>query len=262
MAIDIIPIPAFNDNYLWLGVDKTQRSAFVVDPGDALPVFEYLKAHNLVLRAILLTHHHPDHIGGVDDLVRQFHCPVFGPATARFTQVTNPLSDGDTLSLLDAEFSILETPGHTIDHISYFSDSATADDQPALFCGDTLFAGGCGRLFEGSPDQMLDSLTKLAALPGETRVFCAHEYTLANLKFALAVEPDNAQLQARLQKCTELRQQGKPTVPSSMEEELATNPFLRTQRPSVIRSAGSRTDRPLETEGAVFAAIRQWKDNF
>lgn len=260
--MNIIPIPAFNDNYLWLGINEDQSSAFVVDPGDSAPVLDYLTSNNLKLNAILLTHHHPDHVGGVDALVQQFGCPVYGPATERFTQVTHPVSEGDSFSLLNADFDVFETPGHTIDHISYFSDSLAPDGKPALFCGDTLFAGGCGRLFEGTPSQMLNSLDKLATLPPSTLVFCAHEYTMANLEFALAVEPENISLQARQENCAEMRRLGKPTVPSTMADEIATNPFMRTLCPEVEKSAADHSGRGLADQVSVFAAVRQWKDNF
>lgn len=253
----LTPLPAFQDNYLWLLHDG--RRALVVDPGDAQPVFAHLAQHGLQLDAILVTHHHPDHTGGVDALRDATGARVFGPAGERIPQPATPLVEGDTLQALDLTFRVLDVPGHTSGHIAYVCDKF--DGAPLLFCGDTLFSGGCGRLFEGTPAQMHASLAKLAALPADTRVCCTHEYTLANLKFAKAVEPDNDELAQYSQLCEGLRAQGAPTLPSSIGRELRINPFLRTRESGVVQAATARGADPRD-DVAVFAALRQWKNEF
>jgi hydroxyacylglutathione hydrolase len=255
--LSVLAIPAFNDNYLWLIHDGTH--AAVVDPGEAAPVLATLKANGLILAAILLTHHHADHVGGVPELLKNFNVPVFGPTNEAITGVTNPLAEGDTVSIpaLALSLSVLEVPGHTRGHIAY-----VADQQPWLFCGDTLFAGGCGRLFEGSPAQMLASLTKLAALPDATQVYCAHEYTLANLRFALEVEPGNTALVTRIDREQAKRKQGLPTIPSTIGLEKLTNPFLRHDEPAIVERLAETGHLTQREPVAVFTALREWKNNY
>ncbi len=255
--INIEPISAFSDNYIWC-LYNDAGEAVVVDPGDAAPVEAFLDSRSLRLSAIAITHHHFDHVGGVEALLNGRSIPVFGPegATPALTRV---LRDGDSAHILGLEFEVLTVPGHTLDHIAYY---AAAGSPPLLFCGDTLFAGGCGRLFEGTPDQMHNSLSRLKALAPETAVYCAHEYTLANLRFAQAVEPNNTALTERIHADSAKREAGSPTVPSSLAVELATNPFLRSHVDEVRDSAGEYASMPLSDEVATFAAVRQWKDNF
>ena len=257
--LSVLAVPAFNDNYLWLIHDG--RHAAVVDPGDAQPILAALDAHGLTLAAILLTHHHADHVGGVQTLLRHFDIPVFGPAGEDIAGVSQKLSEGDTAVVpqLGLTLSVLEVPGHTSGHIAY-----VAHGQPWLFCGDTLFAGGCGRLFEGSPAQMVDSLGKLSGLPGDTQVYCAHEYTVANLRFALAVEPDNPELVARMASEQAKRARQQATVPSTIALEIATNPFLRYRQPAIVASlqASGRIDGQQADPVEAFAALREWKNNF
>jgi len=253
--LEIVPLPAFKDNYIW--TLRSGGSAAVVDPGEARPVREYLAREGLTLAAILATHHHPDHVGGIAELVAMRKVPVFGPKGEPIPALTHPVGQGDKVEVpeLAAQFSVLDIPGHTRAHVAYYG-------LGSLFCGDTLFACGCGRVFEGTPAQMLSSLQKLAALPDETRVYCGHEYTLANIKFARAVDPDNAVLAAREKRAQRLRDAGRPTLPSTLGEERATNPFLRCAEPVVVESAnkylGSRIGDPV----SVFAAIREWKNRF
>lgn len=247
-------IPAFTDNYLWL---LTRGSdAVVVDPGDAAPVRAFLDTHGLRLQAILITHHHPDHTAGLRALATP-GMPVYGPAAeaARISGLTHLLHDGDTVPVLDLDFRVLELPGHTLGHIAYSAPGL-------LFCGDTLFAAGCGRLFEGSPQQMHDSLSRLAALPPATTVYCTHEYTLSNLAFALAVEPDNAALLAQIAAVKQLRAEGRPSLPTSIATELATNPFLRVAEPAVRAAAETWAAAALPEPWQVFAALRRWKDGY
>ena len=253
----LIPVPAFTDNYLWLLHDG--RRALVVDPGDAGPVLEALAQHGLTLASILVTHHHPDHTGGVAALHEATGAPVYGPATESIPEPFTPLKEGDTVQALGLDFQVLDVPGHTAGHIAFYAPDV--DGQPLLFCGDTLFSGGCGRLFEGTPAQMLASLDKLAALPGSTRVCCTHEYTLANLRFALAAEPGNAELAAYQAHCLRLREQGLPTLPSTIAQEQLINPFLRTRQASLV-AAAQRLDASAHDDIAVFAALRQWKNQF
>jgi len=249
------PIPAFDDNYLWLLVRGTD--AAVVDPGDAAPVLHRLQQRNLRLRAILVTHHHGDHVGGVAALAQATGARVYGPRHESIPAREVALGGGERIDVLGAAFEVLAVPGHTLGHIAYHAPSLRM-----LFCGDTLFAAGCGRLFEGTAEQMAASLARLAGLPADTRVYCAHEYTLSNLRFARAVEPDNEALLQRQQACIALRERGEPTVPSTIAEELATNPFLRCDAPAVRRAAEARAGRPLPTTEAVFAAVREWKNAF
>jgi hydroxyacylglutathione hydrolase len=260
----VITVPAFSDNYLWLIRSTDERQAAVVDPGDAAPIEAALRAAGLTLSAILLTHHHRDHAGGVMALKAAWNCPVYGPRGESIEGVDHPLDDGDRV-VLDApglQFDVLAVPGHTRGHIAYFSDRLGADPRPALFCGDTLFAGGCGRLFEGTPAQMLVSLGRLAALPDDSLVYCAHEYTLSNLKFACAVEPENGALAERLRQALARRAQGLATVPAQIGGERATNPFLRAGEPGVQAAATARLGHAPATEVDCFAAIREWKNVF
>jgi hydroxyacylglutathione hydrolase len=249
------PIPAFSDNYIWCLSRGDQ--AWVVDPGEAAPVLAHLQASGLALAGILITHHHFDHTGGVAELLERWpDLPVIGPSHSPFAGATQTVADGDQITVFDVRFDVLAVPGHTLDHIAYH-----APDEAMLLCGDTLFAGGCGRIFEGDVTMMHQSLQRLAALPGSTRVYCAHEYTVANLAFAQAVEPDNKALRRRIAVVAALRAEGRPSVPSRLDEELATNPFLRGHIPSVQRAALERGAQHTTPE-AVFGAIRAWKNEF
>ncbi|MBY6189096.1 hydroxyacylglutathione hydrolase [Microbulbifer agarilyticus] len=251
--ITIRPIPAFNDNYIWHLQQNDEH--WVVDPGDAAPVMAALAGKQL--HGILLTHHHFDHTGGVAELTAAFNCPVYGPATIE--GVTHPLRDGDHLTLLGAPCEVLAVPGHTLDHIALLM---TDGEAKHLFCGDTLFAGGCGRLFEGTPNQMYQSLSRLAALPGDTRVYCAHEYTLANLEFALAVDANNPRLRDRQRDAKAIRDRGEPTLPSSIELERATNPFLRADEPDIRLQAQAKGLPENANPVEIFANLRHQKDVF
>ncbi len=254
----MIPLPALTDNYVWLLHDGHQ--ALVVDPGDAQPVFDALQREGLQLKAILVTHHHADHVGGVDALRNATGARVYGPSRERIPEPLQRLSQGDTVDELGLRFVVIDVPGHTAGHIAYYC--ADIDGAPLLFCGDTLFSAGCGRLFEGTPAQMLDSLDRLAALPGNTRVCCTHEYTLSNLKFALAVEPGNADLIHYATQCETLRADHQPTLPSTLAQELKINPFLRTREPTVTDAARAHAGHEADGEVGVFAVIRQWKNEF
>ncbi|MDR2838212.1 MAG: hydroxyacylglutathione hydrolase [Azonexus sp.] len=249
-------IPAFKDNYIWLLC--RDRQAVVVDPGDAAPVLARLAKDGLTLAGILITHHHADHQGGVGELTaRALSCPpvpVFAPASESITGRTTPLDGGERLLLLGETVEALAVPGHTAGHLAYLAGDC-------LFCGDTLFGAGCGRLFEGTPGQMAASLATIAALPPATRIYCAHEYTEANLRFAAAVEPDNPAIAARAARVAKLRRAGLPSVPSTLAEELATNPFLRCREPAVIEAARQH-GAPDQTAVAVFAALRGWRNGF
>lgn len=255
----MLPLPAFSDNYIWMLHDGQQ--ALVVDPGEAAPVLDALRSTGLPLRAILVTHHHGDHTGGVQELREATGAQVYGPAHEPMPEPIARLSQGDAVTALGLRFEVLDVPGHTSGHIAYFCPDV--EGAPVLFCGDTLFSGGCGRLFEGTPAQMQASLDALAALPGDTRVCCAHEYTLSNLKFARAVEPRNQALLQYTSACETLRQQARPTLPSLMATERNINPFLRTREPDVARAAQGFDAQVDPTDAvAVLAALRQWKNEF
>lgn len=254
-ALEIVPIPAFNDNYLWLLVRAGQ--AAIVDPGDPAPVAAVLRQRALQLHAILVTHHHGDHVGGVAPLAQAHGARVYGPRDEDIPCRDQAVTEGDVIEVLGERLHVLDVPGHTRGHIAYFAPGISA-----VFCGDTLFGAGCGRLFEGTPTQMVDSLRKLAALPPDTRVYCAHEYTLSNLRFARACDPENAALVARTERCKAQRARGEPTLPSTIGEELATNPFLRCDEPA-LRAAARTQDRCSgRTSVDTFAALRAWKDRF
>ena len=235
----ISALPALNDNYIWIIQQQQGAPAVVVDPGDAQPVFDWLASHQVELASLLVTHHHWDHTDGIEPLLQHYDVPVYGPRNSKFKAISHALEEGDTFTPagLSQAFTVLETLGHTLDHISYVTDSA-------VFCGDTLFSAGCGRMFEGQPEQFHQSLQKLAKLPGATAVYAAHEYTLANLRFAAAAEPDNQAIHEATLAISELRAAGQPSLPSTIATELAINPFLRAE------------------SATAFAKLRQWKDKF
>lgn len=254
--LTVTPIPAFNDNYIWCL--HTDQYAVVVDPGDADPVMQFCKSKSLSLAAILITHHHNDHTGGISALSEaNKDLPVIGPRGGHISGITKSVAQGDVvkLPLIDCEFSVLELPGHTLDHIAFVGHNA-------LFCGDTLFSAGCGRLFEGTPGQMHRSLNKIKRLPPSTVIYCTHEYTLANLKFALAVEANNSELQTYQDWAIATREKDTPTLPTDLATQLAINPFLRCNQDSVINSVTEYSNAELIDEIAVFTHLRQWKDNF
>lgn len=252
----ITPIPAFTDNYLWLLVRGGE--AVIVDPGDAAPVQHALAARESRLAAILVTHHHPDHIGGLATLASP-SVPVYGPAAeaAQIQRLTAPLREGDRVHVLGLELEVWEVPGHTLGHIAYVCAA-----ERFVLCGDTLFSAGCGRLFEGTAAQLHASLARLAALPDDTRVYCTHEYTLANLAFAQAVEPQRDELRHEAMRVRALRARGEPSLPSSIGHERRINPFLRLTEPEVVAAAAAHVQQTLDSSGEVFAALRKWKDRF
>jgi len=253
----LIPLPAFTDNYIWML--HNGQSAWVVDPGDAAPVFQTLAAHRLNLQGILVTHHHPDHTGGVAELRDATGAAVFGPFLEKMPEPLCRVAQDETIEAIGLTFRVIEVPGHTAGHIAYFC--SVVNGGPILFCGDTLFSGGCGRLFEGTPAQMLASLDTLAALPGDTRVCCTHEYTLSNLKFAREVEPDNVDLANYQIHCQALRAADLPTLPSTIARERAINPFLRSTQPTIAASS-QRFDAAQTAAQGVFATLRTWKNQF
>ncbi len=255
--LEIKPVPAFRDNYIWLIENTRNHTVAIVDPGDTSPVIDAINKLKLTPIAILVTHHHHDHTGGITGLLQYYQIPVYGPARESIPGMTNPLRDGDIITLadLDLKFKILDIPGHTSGHIAYFGDDM-------LFIGDTLFMAGCGRLFEGTAAQLYHSLDRVAKLPNTTLIYCMHEYTLANLRFAQAVEPHNSDIAARIESCNKLRENNLPTVPGSLACEKITNPFLRTNVAEVIAAAEKFAGHKLDHAVDVFASIRKWKDQF
>jgi hydroxyacylglutathione hydrolase len=255
MSVEIHPLPAFEDNYIW-AIRRGDQVA-VVDPGEAAPVQRYLRQTGARLCAVLVTHRHDDHTDGIAALTAATSIPVFGPSLEAVAGVTRPLADGERIALpeLGIDFEVIAVPGHTRGHVAYYREGT-------LFCGDVLFGAGCGRVFEGTMAQMQASLARLAALPADTLIYCAHEYTAANLRFARAVEPDNAALLARSAAVAKLRGEGRYSVPSTLAEELATNPFLRWDAPAVVAAASARRGSPPRDAAEVFAAIREWKNGF
>lgn len=265
--LNVYPVPAFKDNYIWLIELETSSSkgtqappdgstphpVAIVDPGTAQPVLQAIEDHGFEPVAVLATHHHHDHIGGIPRLSQHYDIPVYGPATETIPRLTHPLREGDEVRLGTTEFRVLDIPGHTAGHIAFYGAGA-------LFCGDTLFAAGCGRLFEGTAAQMYQSLSKLAGLPDDTQVYCGHEYTLNNVKFALQVEPENADLYKRLADIEKQREQGRPTVPAPLGLERQTNPFLRCNEPNVIAAAEKYAGTRLNGGEDTFAVVRHWKD--
>jgi len=250
------PLPAFADNYIWCLHDG--REALVVDPGEAQGVLTWLAHEGVSLRSIFITHHHPDHTGGVHALRETTGAEVIGPASERLPEPVHRVAGGQDVHALGLTFEVIDVPGHTSGHIAYYLPQL--DGAPLLFCGDTLFSGGCGRLFEGTPAQMLDSLTRLASLPDDTRVCCTHEYTLSNLAFARAVDPGNADLTEYSLQCQQLRHQNFPTLPSSIGLEKRINPFLRAHEPALAKAASSRAGAMLNDPVSVFATLREWKN--
>jgi len=258
--IQIDALPAFTDNYIWLLQDIARHRCAVVDPGDAAPVLAWLEQHpGWQLDDILVTHHHHDHVGGVERLKQATGARVLGPASEDIPARDLALKDNDHVTVLGLEFQVFAVPGHTLGHIAYYHGD---DTRPLLFCGDTLFAAGCGRLFEGTPQQMHHSLSRLAALPATTGVYCTHEYTLSNLRFAQAVEPNNPDIAKRLEQVSQWRAEGRISLPSNLALELKTNPFLRAGETSVKEKADERNGLDNPSPSEVFAALRRWKDSF
>lgn len=255
--LKVTPVKAFRDNYIWLVHGDDPHQVAIVDPGDAGPVFRALESQGLEAVAILLTHHHPDHSGGITALRQALDIPAWGPAAERVAGVTHPVTGSDHVDLprLGLSFAVIDIPGHTAGHIAFYGHGA-------LFCGDTLFSAGCGRVFEGTPEQMLGSLDALARLPADTLVYCGHEYTLANLRFARAVEPGNAEIAQHAEHVAALRADDIPSLPSTLALEKRINPFLRCAEPGVMEAARRRAGHALASRHEVFAAVRRWKDEF
>jgi len=250
----VVPVKAFSDNYVW--TIRNGKCAAVVDAGEAAPVLAYLTAEKLELVAILSTHHHNDHVGGNAELLRHFKVPVYGPRDERIDNVTHRLREGERFRLphFDIEFEVIDCPAHTRTHIAFHGDGM-------LYCGDTMFAAGCGRLFEGTPQQMHEALTKFMRLPDTTRVYCGHEYTMANVRFAKAADPGNAALLELEARAKKLRDANQPTLPSNIAQEKATNPFVRCVEPGVIATASKHAGRALADAVSVLGALREWKNN-
>ena len=256
MKVDYLK--AFSDNYMW--IIELDESFAIVDPGDAKPVHEYIDRTGYWLSDILITHHHWDHTGGLEELIDKYKCPAYGPSGGHIKGVNYPLKDQECFNVLESlKFRSIYAPGHTNDQLSYFLEES---ESPILFSGDTLFSGGCGRLFEGTPEDMLFSMDRYAKLPKNTLVYCGHEYTQSNLNFALAVEPNNKHLQKKVEEVKELRKNDEPSLPTQLETELKINPFLRCREETVIKAAEVYSAKPLSTTSEVLGEIRDWKDNF
>lgn len=265
--INIHGIPAFSDNYIWCLFDD-KGNAIIIDPGCAEPVEQFLNDNNLKLEAILVTHHHHDHIGGVKQLKERYSPKIFGFKEANFDFLDVKVNEGQSFKVLNLEFKTLEVPGHTLDHIAFYVDIPTIDSQgntsaqPSLFCGDTLFSAGCGRLFEGTAEQMLNSLNKLASLPNNTLIYCAHEYTLSNLAFAKTLMPNNEALSTYIRLCEEKRRKGYATIPTVLSTEIEINPFLRSHDPEIYSSLKNEGLIEEYINQEVFRAVRKAKDSF
>ncbi len=255
--MNIIPIPILSDNYVWTLLDTNQPTAVIVDPGEAKPVIHFLKQHELTLCGILITHHHWDHTGGIAELKNQYDIPIYGPANETIDGLSVPLQPDQIIQLksFPLTLQVIGIPGHTLGHVAYYSPGI-------LFCGDTLFAAGCGRVFEGTAAQMYASLQKIAALPDNTKIYCAHEYTLNNLRFAEQVEPENKKIKERLVRVSDLRKKNLPSLPSLLKEEKETNPFLRCDSPELIANVEKHAGETLSTPVEVFTELRTWKDGF
>lgn len=255
--LTIQPLPAFNDNYIWVIEDSASDQIAVVDPGDARVVEQYLKNSSKTLSAILITHHHADHTGGVKSLVEQYKLPVYGPHHSPFKGITHPLKDGDCVKLFGSSFAVKAVPAHTLDHLAYYDSN-----QGLLFCGDTLFMAGCGRLFEGNAQQMQNAMDYFASLRDDTKVYCTHEYSLANLAFANAAEPENTVISSTTQHCQALRLSHQPTLPSTIALEKKINPYMRTRCESIIKNAETYSGRKLTSASEVLGVLREWKNSF
>ena len=258
MTNTITPLAAFDDNYIWCIADAQQKKIAVVDPGDAQPVIDYAAAHGYQLVAILITHHHFDHTGGIQDLLQAFgDMPIYGGTETACNHITHALQEQESINVLGQNFTLLTIPGHTLDHVAYFDE-----ENQQLLCGDTLFLAGCGRVFEGTMPQMHSSLQTLMALPGTTLAYPTHEYSLANLAFAEAVEPDNQDIQQALEQARQLRARNTPTLPTQLSTEALINPFVRCHIPNVIVAAQQRAESKLDSQAEVFATLREWKNQF
>ncbi|MCP3680084.1 MAG: hydroxyacylglutathione hydrolase [Gammaproteobacteria bacterium] len=254
--IEITAIRALETNYIWAIIDHDSRRCALIDPGAAEPANRFLAEQHLKLGAILITHHHWDHVNGIEGILAQHSAPVYGPSRETIPLLTNPMADNSQLTLeLGIELTVLELPGHTLGQVAYWGAGA-------IFTGDTLFSAGCGRMFEGTPEQFWHSLERLIALPDHTQLYCGHEYTLDNLAFARTVEPDNHAIGERILQCQSLTGQNLPTVPIDMATEKKTNPFLRCQQPTVIDAAEAHANRELPSAAEVFHVLRSWKDGF
>ena len=254
----LTPLPAFDDNYIWVIESPNDSSIAVVDPGDADVVEHYLTDANKTLAAILVTHHHRDHTGGVEQLKSRYSVPVYGSSDSKFPGVTHPQSDGDSIELFGEKLSIKAVPAHTLDHIAYLVNG----DTPQLFCGDTLFLAGCGRLFEGSAHQMQVAMDYFASLPDNTEVYCTHEYSLANLTFAKAADPENSDIDQAIARCQQMRADNQPTLPSTIAEEKKINPYMRSREAALIASASQYSQQTISAGVETLAALREWKNNF
>lgn len=269
--ISITPIPALDSNYFWvIKPATTEPSVYVVDPGAAAPVADYIQEHQFILKAILITHRHRDHTGGIDELLQHWPVPVYGPESPHIPQITHHLKGGDKLNLPDMQLDVIAVPGHTVEHIAYYlpapilakANNETDAEAPAIFCGDALFAAGCGRMFDGPADVMWKSLLTLAALPDNTRIYCAHEYTLGNLAFAAFIEPDNSEIARRFEEIKQLRLNNGISLPSTIAVEKRTNPFLRCHLSDVKNFIKKQERREIHSEAEIFALLRKTKDSW
>lgn len=254
--LSVTPIPAFSDNYIWLLRQDSSQEVCVVDPGDAAAVIEVLEREGLTLGCVLITHHHHDHTGGLAELIKRYSPRVIGPDNPSIAGIQERVADGDEFRVMGRRFEVIAVPGHTLDHLAFFTSGIPA----LLFCGDTMFSAGCGRLFEGTPEQMNASLERLNEMPADTLVFAAHEYTLANLAFAQAADPDNKDVAKAFQECERARELDRPTLPSTLERERRINPFLRCDDAGVRKAASAHGS--TDSKDATFATLRAWKDSF